>query len=272
MKKKMELKQLIGNNAYWTINKTLAKEYGLNSTLVLQHLIDLEENYFKGDFWQTSKSLQESLGLSKYLISESIKSLIKGDLISVENKVREGSRTISKVYHFTLLKSNISKVFNQCQSKDLTDDGKVFNKCQSKDLTDDGKEIQPLTVKKFDQVDKEKLNKEKPNKENILDVTSDADYYGKIFFKIVDNYPANRIGNRQHGLKKFKLLNKDNAKLAVINLKRYLDTASEPRFIKSLQNYIEEHCFSQKWLEAEETKNNKQNDTKTFNGTYDDLT
>ena len=71
----MELKQLIGNNAYWTINKTIAKQYGLNATLVLQHLIDLEENYFKGDFWQTSKSLQESLGLSKYLISESLKSV-----------------------------------------------------------------------------------------------------------------------------------------------------------------------------------------------------
>ena len=106
MKNKMELKQLIGNNAYWTINKAIAKKYGLNATLVLQHLIDLEENYFKGDFWQTSKSLQESLGLSKYLISESLKSLIKGDLISIENKVREGSRVISKVYHFTLLKSN----------------------------------------------------------------------------------------------------------------------------------------------------------------------
>lgn len=257
----MELKQLIGNNAYWTINKTIAKQYGLNATLVLQHLIDLEENYFKGDFWQTSKSLQESLGLSKYLISESLKSLIKGDLISVENKVREGSRVISKVYHFTLLKSNISKVFNQCQSTDLTDISK---------------DILPLKVKEFDRVDKEKLNKEKLNKENILDVTSDEDYYGKIFFKIVDNYPANRIGNRQHGLKKFKLLTKDNAKLSAVNLKRYLATANEPRFIKSLQNYIVEECFSEKWLKAEETKNdkqnNKQNDTKTFSGTYDDLT
>ena len=259
MKNKMELKQLIGNNAYWTINKAIAKKYGLNATLVLQHLIDLEENYFKGDFWQTSKSLQESLGLSKYLISESLKSLIKGDLISVENKVREGSRVISKVYHFTLLKSNISKVFNQCQSKDLTDEGK---------------EIEPLKVKDFDQVDKEKDNKEKLNKENILDVPSDDDIKGKIFFKIVNHYPKNRIGNRQHGLKKFKVLTIDNAKLAAINLKRYLKLSEG--FHKSLQNYIAEECYSEDWLRAEETKNdkqsNKQNDTKTFNGTYDDLT
>jgi DNA-binding Lrp family transcriptional regulator len=96
---------------------------------------------------------------------------------------------------------------------------------------------------------------------NILDVPSDDDYYGKIFFKIVDNYPANRIGNRQHGLKKFKLLTKEDAKLAILNLKRYLDCVSEPRYVKTLQNYIIEECWSEAWLLAEETKN-KPKDTK----------
>ena len=51
----------------------------------------------------------------------------------------------------------------------------------------------------------------------------------------------------------------DNAKLAVINLKRYL-TLSEG-FHKSLQNYITEECWSEPWLKAEETKNAKQNIT-----------
>ena len=46
----------------------------------------------------------------------------------------------------------------------------------------------------------------------------------RYFLRIVDNYPANRIGNRQHGLKKFKLLTKDNAKLAVTNLKTIFKT------------------------------------------------
>lgn len=234
----MELKKLIGNNSYWTINKALAKEYGLNATLVLQHLIDLEENYFKGDFWQTSKSLQESLGLSKYLVSEALKLLIKSELILVENKVRKGSRVISKVYHFTLLKENISKVFNQCQSKDLT------NK---------GKEVLPTTVKEFNSVDKEKLNKEKLNK--VLDVPSDDDIKGKIFFKIVELYPKNRIGNRQHGLKKFKQLDINQAKLAAVNLKRYLAVAGT--YVKNLQNYITEECWSDEWISGEEETKSK---------------
>ena len=95
---------------------------------------------------------------------------------------------------------------------------------------------------------------------NRLDVPSEDDIKGKIFFKIVNHYPKNRIGNRQHGLKKFKLLTIDNAKLAATNLKRYLSLSEG--FHKSLQNYIIEECYSEDWLKAEETKNNKQNKDK----------
>ena len=106
---------------------------------------------------------------------------------------------------------------------------------------------------------------------NVLDVPSQDDIKGKIYFKIVDNYPANRIGNRQHGLKKFKKLDIEEAKLAGRNLKRYLNLSEG--FHKSLQNYITEECWSEPWLNAEENKNNKKDitNTKTFEGNYDDI-
>ena len=106
---------------------------------------------------------------------------------------------------------------------------------------------------------------------NVLDVPSQDDIKGKIYFKIVDNYPANRIGNRQHGLKKFKKLDIKEAKLAGRNLKRYLNLSEG--FHKSLQNYITEECWSEPWLNAEENKNNKKDitNTKTFEGNYDDI-
>ena len=105
-------------------------------------------------------------------------------------------------------------------------------------------------------------------------IISDDDFYGKIFFRIVDNYPANRIGNRQHGLKKFKTLSKDDAKLAIKNLKRYLKVAGA--FVKNLQNYITEECWSEAWLLAEESKQKLQNknnkpDTKIFNTNYENF-
>ena len=99
-------------------------------------------------------------------------------------------------------------------------------------------------------------------------------FKGKIFFKIVELYPKNRIGNRQHGLRKFKQLDIDQAKLAATNLKRYLKVAGE--YVKSLQNYIEQECYSEAWLKAEEKTKTKKasitdNKTKIFNTNYENF-
>jgi hypothetical protein len=72
------------------------------------------------------------------------------------------------------------------------------------------------------------------------------------------------------------LLSKQDAKLAAKNLKRYLNLAGG--FVKSLQNYIQEECYSEEWLKAEElNKSKKQNtnnnkvSTKTLNENYDNI-
>jgi hypothetical protein len=115
---------------------------------------------------------------------------------------------------------------------------------------------------------------------NKLDETSAStdikDFYGKLFFRIVEAYPKNRIGNRQHGLKKFNTLSIEEAKLAALNLKRYLAVTGS--FVKSLQNYIVEKCFTEEWLSAEElnqnsklSKDNKSIGVKTFNTNYENF-
>ena len=90
------------------------------------------------------------------------------------------------------------------------------------------------------------------------------DIKGKMFFKLVDMYPPNRIGNRQHGLKKFKQLDIEDAKLTLINLDRYLALAGG--YVKSLQNYIDQECYTEAWLSAEE-RNKTQKTSISNNGT-----
>jgi len=100
---------------------------------------------------------------------------------------------------------------------------------------------------------------------NIID-----DVHKKMFFKLVEMYPNNRIGNRQHGLKKWLQLSEEDMKLALLNLKEYLNMVGP--YSKSLQNYITERCFSKEWLAAE--KKTKQNKNSTidvnhnFSGDY----
>lgn len=238
----MNLKKLIGAQAYWVVNKELANEIGLYPTLLLQHLIDLRENFFtKGTpFYQQQSRLVKDLPMSEYQVRQATKALIDAELISVQ---RVG---VPPKYEYTIKDVNVYRLMN---------------------LTFKHEETKPLKVQKFDHKHKELTeHKELTNNTNIDDV------YGKIFFKIVDMYPTNRIGNRQHGLKKFKALDIDQAKLALKNLNRYLTVSNG--YTKSLQNYITEECFTEAWLKAEEETKAKKagiTNTKTFNKNYDEF-
>ena len=227
----MQLKKILGTQAYWTINKALALEFGLHATLLLQHLIDLRESFFKAGkpFYQQHSRLKVDLGLSEYQLRKATKLLVDAEFINVERK------GIPPKYQYSINDLNLYRFFN---------------------LTFIDQKSEPLKINLLNDKHKElTIHKELTNNTK-LDVPSDDDILGKIFFKIVDLYPKNRIGNRQHGLKKFKQLDIKQARLALVNLKRYLTITGA--YVKSLQNYIDQECYTEAWLAAEdETKTKK---------------
>ena len=84
---KMNLKKLISNKSHWTINKHLAKEIGLESTLILQHLIDWSTYHNKETIFQTYEQIQSELGLSEYAVKKvCIPNLKKLGFISITRK------------------------------------------------------------------------------------------------------------------------------------------------------------------------------------------
>jgi hypothetical protein len=83
---KITLKKLIGNNSHWTLNKSLVRTIGLNETLVLQHIIDLESVFKKDEIFQPVHKMADELGISEYAIKQAIGKLKSIDLISVERK------------------------------------------------------------------------------------------------------------------------------------------------------------------------------------------
>jgi hypothetical protein len=244
----MNLKQLIGSQAYWIVNKELAMSIGLHETILLQHLVDLADSFFKkGEpFYQQQSRLVNDLPLSEHQIRKATKVLVDKGFITAK---RSG---IPPKYHYGICEDNLYRFFN---------------------LTYKHEETESLKVKKVDKKHQElTLTETIDNNTKLVDTTDDI--LGKIFFKIVEFYPKNRIGNRQHGLKKFKQLDIDQAKLAAKNLKRYLTVAGQ--YVKSLQNYIDQECYSEAWLKAEEETKQKQNNitenkTKTFIQDYDNI-
>lgn len=175
------------------------------------------------------------------------------------------SRYISELESLGVIKTQL--VYKE-NSKEV-ETRKIFISSMGIDLNDRGP-IDQNDGRPTDQNDKDNNTSNNNTSINILDVPSVDDIKGKIFFKIVELYPKNRIGNRQHGLKKFKKLDIEQCKLAAINLKRYLKVVGT--YVKSLQNYIEHECYTEEWLHAEESKKiNNKPDTKKFSGTYDDI-
>lgn len=82
-----------------------------------------------------------------------------------------------------------------------------------------------------------------------------------IFWKrITTRYPSNRIGNRQNAIKKWMELSDEEMIQADQNMEKYLSACEG--YVKTLQNYITEKCFTDEWIQSEIEINKKTNTTK----------
>lgn len=241
MKDKMNLKQLIGSSAFYMINKTIMKKVGIEAALLLQHLIDLEDSYFKGiEFYQQVDRITEDTDLTEHKIREAKKMLVKHGAISIKKKGLP-----SKDY-FIINHNDIHMWFN--------------------DDTSTGLKTEPVLVQKLDHKYKESSIQKNNNTNIKLDKNIQRFY--DVFLK---KYPKNRINAKAPVIKYLKKLNDEDLKLTIKNLDRYLILADG--YVKNLINYLEQECWSEAWLKAEETKNNKKDisNTKTFKGNYDNI-
>lgn len=229
-----------------TFNVDLASDIGLNQALLLQHLYywhqineKKEHNIHDGRVW-TYNTVSGFAEIFPYLTSRQVGYAFK--------KLEEMGYIITGNYNkaafdqtkWYSLEKKALDLFVKCNLQNV--------KCNKQNVKSKKQNVNAIPDSNTDN-----------NTNNNTDIDTAK---GKVFFKIVDRYPKNRVGNRQHGLKKFKKLDTEQCKLALKNLQRYLDIAGP--YVKSLQNYIDEECFSEEWLSAEERnksqKTNKTND------------
>jgi biotin operon repressor len=85
LKRKL-LSKTIGKTAYWSLNKEMVKSIGLESTLILQHIIDLQEVFKKDEIFQSQPDMSIELGISEYAVKNKIVELNKLGYINVVKK------------------------------------------------------------------------------------------------------------------------------------------------------------------------------------------
>ena len=80
--------ELMSQNGFWMLNKTVAKHLGNNdAALLLSHLVDLQEKLFGGkEFFQQQDRMIEECNLTKYSLRVCIELLVEKGLLTVEKK------------------------------------------------------------------------------------------------------------------------------------------------------------------------------------------
>jgi hypothetical protein len=235
-----KIKHILGTNAHWTINKQLANTIGLHETILLQHLIDLQESFFEdGGFYQQDERLLNDLPFTIHHIKQSRAVLKQKELITVKAKGLPAKN------HYTV---NVDKVLELIGLKYVDE-----NPASELPRTPLASHQNPGNTNNKDNTNNKETNKENNKKISI------------VYDRLISVYPKNRVNSKDPVMKLLTKMDDDTLKLVVNNLNRYLKVAGE--YVKNLRNYIEHGAYTEEWLSAEETKLTKKNtnqDTNNF--------
>lgn len=239
---KSNLKNILGTHAYWVVNKQLANTIGLDATILLQHLIDLQDGFFNKTnkpFFQQQERLLEQTPLKLKALKNARKVLLDKNLITYK-------RGYKALYYYDILTDNILSLLNtQSSNVDSSTSSKVYSGTSSNSdssTSSNSDSSIPHTIR----INNNK-NKDNKNKNNNVDK--------RILDTLIKVYPKNRVNSHAPILKYLSKCTDEQKKLIVANVKRYLKAAGD--YTRNLRNYLEHECYTEEWLKAEETKFNK---------------
>jgi len=109
-------KELLMSSNYWVLNKSIVKEYGIETALILTVMAEAENMLAddEGWFYQTADTIEELTGLSNHKQSLAIKQLVELGVLEQSNKGMPMKR------YFKLSFETIeNQVFKKFKTKDL---------------------------------------------------------------------------------------------------------------------------------------------------------
>lgn len=112
----MKLKQLLGQNSFFVLNKQLIKKLGIHETLLLSAFIDADALFGTDWFYQTIETIEELTTLNRSQQDKAISCLIKHGMLEKKLMGMPNKR------HFKINKSNITNMIvisdEQCCKND----------------------------------------------------------------------------------------------------------------------------------------------------------
>lgn len=136
----MNIKQAILSSNYWVLNKTVVKELGTETALILTVLSEAE-NMFDGEwFYQTADTITELTGLSNHIQTKCINKLTKLNMLEHKNQGIPMKRYFKLNYE--VISNQVFKEFESCNLKNSkTSISKTSNNKESINIESNNKEI-----------------------------------------------------------------------------------------------------------------------------------
>jgi len=217
------IKKLLSQSSYWIVNKDLTKELGIQSSLLLTHLIDCAD-MLDQPFFQQRERIMESLGFTRYTFDKSLKKLISTDILFVEKKGNPAKNyyTISESRILEILNYHpISRLENEPTSRlENEPTKKVINKIKTitsgMESVDDNPSVVPPSIPTHDEGGWERL---------------------------LRIYPKNKMNGEIDAITKWNTLTQEDKQKVFRHLNVYIKN-TEHQYIKQIGNYFNEEPWS----------------------------
>lgn len=226
------LKRLLSQSSYWIINKDLTLELGIETSLLLTHLIDCAD-MLNQPFYQQKEKIKETTGISERQWRKSMKILQDRNILTV---VKRGNPAKN---YYTIVEETIVDIINSA----LTSEAQMSltSEAQMSPSSDAQMSLTKKVIKTNNQKKKKSQGVEGETTPEGLSVTSstpDSKRRKGGFDKMMEIYPENKQKDIINGECIWNELSQSEKQEVMRHVVVYVKN-TEPQFVKQIGKYME---------------------------------
>lgn len=208
----MLVKQIINSNQFWTLNKTLVRELGIETAFLLSILAEAEtlKSDSDGWFYQTSETIKGITGMSTHVQTKCIKKLISRNMIMQENRGIPMKRYFK--FNYEEIQKQVFKNF------------KNYN-CNSSKTTSSNFE-------KNKELSNKELNNKELNKELVSKDTRGTNEPHSKIIELWNSLPVQNIKYIKSETNRYKMLNARIKQYGLDEVVKSIKNIDESSFLK----------------------------------------
>lgn len=218
------LKKLLSQSSYWVVNKQLTSELGIETSLLLTHLIDCAD-MLDQPFYQQKQRIIKEIGITDHQWRKSMKILQDRGILLVEKKGNPARN------YYTIVERFLLDLFNNRLTSDveINTTSDVENNSTKK------------VINKIKRTTSEVEGGTTPQELSATSPTLTKNEGG--WEKLIRLYPNDKLNDEISAISKWNKLTQEDKQKVFRHLKVYLKN-TEHQYIKQIGNYFREEPWN----------------------------